>query len=602
MDNLQEQQDNGPPPAADSINLVPPASDPSTLLRPSTEASSTSAVARSQSPAKRLKSEEPSSAELVNVPELMDEDTVMPSAEEKGGRESSVEMADGGVASSEGNGGVTRIDAISAAASIAPSTATTVGSTQPSSASATSASSLSIPSFEEQAGFIIKSKFETELKAGDLGYIISGSWLNLLLAKSSDAGVHFTKEETESEIGPIDNSGLVDTTQMQGQAKKTSDDSTFSSLPFLFPGCGGGQPISTPLSKTPILSTDRTFHEGENDEDSAVPEDFVAIKPGTLGLDFEILPEEAWNSLVSWYGLAESSPVITRKAVDTSETAVPHIQYEIYPPTFTLYKLRDPSANITKDLLDKEKLQSPKTIISGRSDSFQKLLKKVKKLADVDAARKIRLWRIIESSSEHDLEPANKSPGRGGKGKGTGTFKQLVIDLQPFLDLNLGVERELVDLRDQSSDPNCDGGVRISTAGLGAGGTIVIEEQSSDGWISEKLTKSVRKSGHQVTVAVNGKNVTGGLGKKKLSARPDSPSGSSNATVFRSGFLNKPVERREGRPLGKCGLSNLGNTCYMNSALQCLRSVAELSSYFLGMPSSVPRCCLRNACSNEAAL
>jgi len=512
----------------------------------------------------------------------------MPSPEEKDRRESLVEMADGGVASSEGNGGVTRIDAISAAASIAPSTVTTVGSTQPSSASATSASSLSIPSFEDQAHFIMKSKFQTELKAGDLGYIISGSWLNQLLAKSSDPGVQFTKEEAESEIGPIDNSGLVDATQMQGQAKKTSDDSTFSSLPFLFPGCGGGQPISTPLSKTPILSTDRTFHEGENDEDSAVPEDFVAIKPGTLGDDFEILPEEAWNSLVSWYGLAEGSPVITRRAVDTSGTAMPHIQYEIYPLTFTLYKLRDPSVNVTKDLLDREKLQSPKTIVAGRSDSFQRLLKKVKKLADVNSARKIRLWRIIESSSEHDLESTNKSPRGSGKGKGAGPSKQLVMDLQPFLDLNLGAERELVDLRDQSGDPNCDGGVKISTAGLGAGGTIVIEEQNSDGeWISEKLTKSVKKSGQQATVALNGKNATGGTGKKRVSARPDSPSGSSSA-VIKSGFLSRPAERREGRPLGKCGLSNLGNTCYMNSALQCLRSVAELSNYFLGMPSSVP--------------
>jgi len=514
----------------------------------------------------------------------------MPSAEEKSRRESSVEMADGSVASSEGNGGATRIDAISTAASIAPSTATTIGSTQPSSTSATSASSLSIPSLEEQAHFIMKSKYQTELKAGDLGYIISGPWLNQLIAKSPDSGVQLTKEDAESEIGPIDNSDLVDTTQMQWQAKKTSDDSTFSSLPFLFPGCGGGQPISsTPLSKTPVLSTDRKFHEGESDEDSAVPEDFVAIKPGTLGDDFEILPEEAWNSLVSWYGLAEGSPVITRRAVDTSETVMPHIQYEIHPPTFTLYKLRDPSTNMTKDLLDEEKLQSPRTILAGKSDSFQKLLRKVKKLADVDAARKIRLWRIIENSSEHDLESASKSPRKGGKGKGAEPFKQLVIDLQPFLELSLGTERELVDLKDQSSDPKCDSSMRISAAGLGAGGTIVIEEQSIDGeWISEKVTKLAKKSGQQVTVALNGKNVTGGPGKKKVSARPDSPSGSSSAAVIRSGFLNRPAERREGRPIGKCGLSNLGNTCYMNSALQCLRSVTELSGYFLSMSSSIP--------------
>jgi ubiquitin carboxyl-terminal hydrolase 4/11/15 len=34
---------------------------------------------------------------------------------------------------------------------------------------------------------------------------------------------------------------------------------------------------------------------------------------------------------------------------------------------------------------------------------------------------------------------------------------------------------------------------------------------------------------------------------------------------------------------GITGLMNLGNTCYMNSALQCLMHVEELASYFLSM-------------------
>lgn len=559
----------------------------STLLSPTAQSPSpsTASVARCQSPAKRQKSEEPPlrapvPTTLEDLTEPTDEDT---RPEMK--REVSVDMLDGAAGSSEVLADVSNN---STASSGAPSTAATIASDQPPSTDTASTSSASRPPMVEQTDMVFHAKLAPEMEEGAVWYIISGVWLRRFLARAPNSDTPQSKEDLEGELGPIDNSDLVDTAQLQALRKK-SDDST-SNLPFLFPGCGGGQPAASlsPFT-TPIAAvvTDKYScnREGDTDDELSITEELIPIKVGSCGHDFEILPEKVWESLVSWYGLVKDSPVIKRRVVNTSDPGgVPNLQFEYYPPTFTVYKLRDPGTDITRESLQSEKAQSPKKVIAAKAEGFQKFLKKVKKLAGVDPGRKVRLWRVLSGSTEGETESMPKGAKKAGKEKGTGTFEQLIIDLQAFLDLKLGSERELVELNDQSNDESYNGiHHQIVSAGLGAGGTIVVEEQSSDGgWISEKSTKAATKFGQRVTVPQHGKT-TATVSKKKVPSRSSSPSASSSSNVMPKGGI-MARGRREGRPQGKCGLSNLGNTCYMNSALQCLRSVKELSKYFISMP------------------
>ena len=41
------------------------------------------------------------------------------------------------------------------------------------------------------------------------------------------------------------------------------------------------------------------------------------------------------------------------------------------------------------------------------------------------------------------------------------------------------------------------------------------------------------------------------------------------------------MEEESLTPRGLCGLTNIGNTCYMNSALQALSNSPQLTTYFL---------------------
>uniref|UniRef100_A0A674MNI1 Ubiquitin carboxyl-terminal hydrolase n=1 Tax=Takifugu rubripes TaxID=31033 RepID=A0A674MNI1_TAKRU len=117
----------------------------------------------------------------------------------------------------------------------------------------------------------------------------------------------------------------------------------------------------------------------------------------------------------------------------------------------------------------------------------------------------------------------------------------------------------------------------VQDAGLFHGQVLVIEQKNEDGtW--------PRQASHSKSSAASSRNFT-------TSPKLSSNSASISSTVTNGDNCCSPGytlnnssssgSRESQSHPGLCGLSNLGNTCFMNSALQCLSNASPLTEYFL---------------------
>jgi ubiquitin C-terminal hydrolase len=73
--------------------------------------------------------------------------------------------------------------------------------------------------------------------------------------------------------------------------------------------------------------------------------------------------------------------------------------------------------------------------------------------------------------------------------------------------------------------------------------------------------------------------------KDEISQNPalaNSSSSPLNGSIGNMSFNFRRTNSGEAGSLGLTGLQNLGNTCFMNSSLQCLAHTPKLVDYFLG--------------------
>ncbi|KAI5465828.1 hypothetical protein BGZ63DRAFT_420363 [Mariannaea sp. PMI_226] len=382
------------------------------------------------------------------------------------------------------------------------------------------------PPLSEQVKIIktlLKAFAEERIKEGNHAYLVSRSWVDKALALGGDSKDNKTKDSTTDtpvgSLGPVDNSDII--------------------------------------------------HEVIEEPDGTK---FVRLKPGSSDESFQLFSEDAWRMVVDWYGIKDNQEPIIRTAINSAERdAEPNIMYEYHPPIFRIHRLWSEVSPLPIE--QSLKAKDPATLVLARSRNYhaQTFIKEVKLYCGVTLDRKIRLWSIPDiipggpSEPRRTLTPPD-SPGRIVTQPPQDSWSKLLLDVASFGKVR--DDKIKVPVEDQTGNENYNGKAALQLYQLVTDQTLVVDESIDKFWVStytgqRTSDKAIPTRGSVLAAA-----------SAPVSGRSSPAPGSGPLTRGR-------VQKKSGRSVGAVGLQNLGNTCYMNSALQCVRSVEELTKYFL---------------------
>ncbi|KAF2150578.1 UCH-domain-containing protein [Myriangium duriaei CBS 260.36] len=384
----------------------------------------------------------------------------------------------------------------------------------------------------------VSALMNTSILANEAGYVVSQGWLNKVYAQSTKFRTRQVEQDaSQAPVGSIDNADIVPADAFAGPHLK---------------------------------------FEGTN-------ADFVPLKPQLeRGVQFEVLPKSAWDLVVEWYGVAEGQIPIIRYAKDTAPpgSTQQNIVYELYPPVFTVRKMLSSRARTVKPVSppttsdhsqtntrqtspeqEREQANVAVRLLASRQDRFNSFLARSKRAVDIPLEHKVRPWRQLSLPlpSQAAIPTPAASRSTSPVGSPAAVIGQLspslVVDKADFEKMQEGTNLEMIDAKDNTANANYNGTSTLDLLGLAEDQTLILEEQIRGATSGEFVSDSKRAK------------------QKTEETKPNS--GVSN------GMLTRGRTRRDGRARGTIGLTNLGNTCYMNSALQCISRIEELAHYFL---------------------
>ncbi|KAJ2487589.1 hypothetical protein IWW37_005186 [Coemansia sp. RSA 2050] len=322
-------------------------------------------------------------------------------------------------------------------------------------------------------------------------------------------------------------------------------------------------------------------------DNSPIADDDGELLPGLkLGVELEAVPEAAWLRMVEMYGLRGQNMAIRRVVVMQDEYnteddgCTARAMLELYPPSvFVAPKaaLDSPSHSESTRRIG---------ISLGASLGELKLqIASVFELGSMDSGLSIMLFRPLRSSSQDtDAEVSQLATGLSEAELLPPSYEAAVSKIAPA---NSALRARAALTSGSFEEIMADDSTLLVAAGILPDSTV---------GFALPLTAACSAIFDPLTATMPPENLSLCRPGGPLPALPwqatvvRSPSISDNSSDLGANTATNVVDGDAyrvvlARPASNvhylCGLNNLGNTCFMNSALQCLGHFSDLTRYFV---------------------